>query len=145
MSKKLIVEFPIPNDPDKASITIQHLTPGEVADIEAQLDLVGMRLVESNNGTLLREGDLRKPQGDDRYLYAVKAVVNWKNIFDEDGKKPQACTPANVIKMCRSESILDVNEKGEPELISFGEFIGRCREKLTKQDKERREKIEKNS
>ena len=143
-SKEIIVDYPVPNDPDGGVVTVRHIPPGEVADIDAVVNHVEMRLVEGE-GKLLREGEIHLPKGDDRYLYAVKAVTGWKNFFEEDGKTERPCTPANIVDVCRSESVLIDVEDGTKKLVPFGEFIGMCREKLVALDRARREKIEKNS
>ena len=132
--------FPIPNDPDKGEITIKHLLPGEVTDIQEELAVLDMRLKEDGDGSLRREGEFKPVRGDKRYLWVTRSVTGWKNIQDAEGNE-RPCDEANIIEVCREGTVVD----DEGVEISFGEFVGRCRDKLTEQVKAAKEKAAKNS
>ncbi|MFP5223104.1 MAG: hypothetical protein ACLGSA_12510 [Acidobacteriota bacterium] len=132
--------FPIPNDPDKGEITLKHLLPGEVTDIQEELAGWDMRLKEDADGTLRKEGEFKFVRGEKRYLWVTGSLVGWKNVFDAEGND-RPCDEANIIAVCREGTVVD--EDGVE--ISFGEFVGRCRDKLTEQVRAAKEKAAKNS
>ena len=140
MKQTVACTFPIPNDPDKGEVTIKHLSPGEVDDLQEKVAGIAMRLREGEDGRLVREGDVKQLHGDERYIVVTSCVVGWKNVRDPDGVD-MACDYAGIIRACRESEIED--EEGK--IITFSEFVGRCRDKLAKQVNARQEAAAKNS
>lgn len=138
--KAITGSFPIPNDPDKGEITIKYLLPGEVLDIQEEIAVLDMRLKEDADGGMRREGEFRPVRGDKRYLWVTRSVVGWKRVYDAEGNE-RPCDEANIIAVCREGVVVD--EEGVE--IQFGEFVGRCRDKLNEQVKAAKEKAAKNS
>lgn len=127
LSKKITGVFPIPNDPDKGEVTIVHLMPGEVEDIQEAMKAFETVMRRGENGNMEPEMRQNTDLGDKRYLFVVKAVSDWKNIKDADGK-PMPCTEETKIEVARAAEI----EKENGEVVGFGVWINECRAELAK-------------
>jgi len=118
ISKTLERWFKIPQDPDNGEILIVHLRPGEVQEILT---------ANMTQEFIYEQGDerprmiQRQNPGSNRDKQILSAVRNWKNFYDEDGKKMK-CDEANVIKAIQK-------------IDGFVEFVSECREKLAKDAK----------
>ena len=85
--------FKVPGDDDNAEIKIRKLTPGELFAIyDATFEQV---ITYDTDG--MPEMKQVSNKDADRKLTATKAVVDWKNMFDEDGSL-MVCNPANIEK-----------------------------------------------
>ena len=129
--KKSTGWFPIPNDPDKGEIEIAHLTPGEIDDLQEEINAFEMVYRPDETGALAPEMRANKIKGDKRYLILCRALKSWKNFFDAEGK-PMVCNDENKIAVARADT-------------EFGRFVNECRIKLAEDVKERKEKAGKNS
>ena len=108
--------FPVPDDPDEASVLIKHLSPGEIQDIvddvmvqeiEYPLDDKGDRA----NPVVRQKNNRRK----DREKTILACVKGWKGFFD--GDKEMECTKENILRAIR-------------EIDGFSEFVAVCRTQL---------------
>lgn len=110
--------FPVPKDPDEASILIKHLSPGEIQDIvdKVMVQEIEYAMNESGDRTpILRQTNNR---GKDRQLTILACAKDWKKFYDSEGKA-LAFTEENVLLAIR-------------EINGFSEFVGECREQLDK-------------
>ena len=99
--------FPAPEDPDKAEVKIRHLTPGERQDISDQILSQDISYEQDAEGKLKPIMKSRTDSKADREKKLIARLVDWKNMFDEDGQ-PMECTPENIIKASRKiEGFLD--------------------------------------
>jgi len=116
--------FEIPQDEDKGKLLIKHLTPGEIQDIVDEVMVQEIVYEQPEEGEkpkgVMRQKNNRRL---DRERTVLESVVDWKNFFDQDGKK-MACDQANKLRAIRM-------------IDGFAEFVAGCREKLTEEiDKE---------
>lgn len=139
LSKKITLVFPIPNDPDKGEVTIIHLLPGKVEDIQETMKAFETVMKKGEGDKLEPELRQNSDLGDRRYLFVVEAIESWKNIKDEDGKD-LPCTEEAKIAVARAAEVK--NEKGER--VTFVAWVNECRSKLAEKVVADREAAEKN-
>lgn len=124
--------FTIPDeDPEKTEIKIKHLSPGELQDIMDSVIEQEIRYEPADESGKIKPIVLQKNDTKrDRELTLLKRVVDWKNIYDEDGN-PLECTPENIIRASR-------------EIEGFASFVNKKAEILAKDIKKEAEEQEKN-
>jgi hypothetical protein len=122
--------FEVPDDPDGAAVQIRQLTPGQRQDI---IDKAFVQQVTYHQGGDKKMKPIMTQKTDtrlDREQTIIKAVVDWKNFFDQDGAK-LPCNPENIVRAIR-------------EIDGFAEFVADCRARLYNDLAEEEEDLEKN-
>jgi len=105
--------FKVPDDPDNAEIKIKALSPGEgfrIYDAAFKQEIVYG--TDNEQPTIRQEIDKEA----DRMETAKAAVVDWKKVYDRDGK-PLDCTPENI-------------EKAVNGIDGFVAFVRECMQRL---------------
>jgi len=143
LSKRKTFVFPVPNDPDKGEVTLRHILPGEVEDIQEEIGAFETIMKTGEDGKLAPELRQNGSLGDKRYLFQQKAIESWKNIKDADGQDIP-CTPENIVLVCREAEIVVTRGGGVKETITFAAWVTECRADAAKQVKSAREASEKN-
>ena len=129
ISKKVERWFPAPEDPDKSEHLIRNLLPGEEEDIYIENS--------SQETKYIKKGDELEPEVYQKsnlnlisQIIRVKAIADWKNMYDENGNVLK-CTTENKIRALR-------------EIEGYKEFIDKCRAKLKADIKDEKAVLEKN-
>lgn len=117
ISKPIERWFDVPDDPDGARLKIRHLSPGEVADIVDQAVEQKIIYAQTEDGKMVPTYSSTTNRGLDRTMTMQKAVVDWENMFEADGKTKMECTPENVLRASR-------------EIGGFVAYVGQFRAKL---------------
>ena len=116
--------FEVPGDKEDGKVKIKHLAPGEIQDIVDEV-MVQEIIYEQPEGGEKPKGVVRQRNNRrlDREKTVLACVVEWKNFYDENGKK-MACDEANVLRAIRM-------------IDGFSEFVAECRNRLAAEvDKE---------
>jgi len=118
--------FDIPNDPDNGRLCIRQLTPGEISEIfDASMNQT-ISYVEKD-GKFEPNFQQTLDKKKDRELTISKILVNWQNMFDENG---------DVLEFSKENVIRAINE-----IQGFNELVGELRRKLDEEiSKEKKSK-----
>ncbi len=127
ISQRRTMWFDVPDDPLHGRVEIVHLEDGEVTEIREQV--WEMRNVFDADSPAGFKSEQRYNPALDRELTVCRAVGNWENFQDADGK-PMACTEGNKKQWSRVKW--------------FMEFVNECREQLAKLVREERKTAAKN-
>lgn len=125
--------FDFPNDPDKGAVKFKNLSPGEIDEIN---DESFKNNISYKPGG--KKGDLEPIIESKQYPKAFrqlpikKAIVDWKNFFEADGKTEMKCTPENI-------------ERAIQEIGGFKDWAVDCRGILAKDIAKEKEAQAKNS
>jgi len=122
--------FEIPGDPDGGRLKIRHLLPGERAEVWEKAFPQGVQYRPDEKGKMAPEFNMKPDRKYDREETAKRAVKDWENFFDADGKALE-CTPENVVRA--------VNE-----IEGFTLLVNTFREQLSEDIAKEREDQEKN-
>jgi hypothetical protein len=105
--------FKVPGDPDKAEIKIKALSPKERFRIYDAAFRQELYYEPGEDKPRIRQ---TTDKDEDRMLTAKTAIVDWKAVYDIDGKLMD-CTPENIASA--------VNE-----IDGFMSFVRECMNKL---------------
>lgn len=108
--------FEVPNDPDRASVKIKQLSPGEIQDIFDEVFVQKVVYSTDLNGKLVPKVSQKTNKAKDRQLTLTGAIVDWKNFFDSEGRHLD-CNNKNIMRAAR-------------EITGFAEMILEFRKKL---------------
>lgn len=122
--------FPAVDDPDESEHLIRHLTPGEEEDVYAENSSQETRYTQNDKDEIVPEIIQKSNIGSITNSTRAKAIVDWKNMFDENGDLMD-CTEENKSRALR-------------EIEGYREFIDDCRVRLKKDIKEEKAVLEKN-
>ena len=122
--------FKMPGDPDEGEVKIKHLSPGERQDIFDKVFLQEIEYETGEQGKMIPKMKQVTDRKTDREQTLVRAVKDWKNFFDEDGK-PLECNEKNIIRASR-------------EIEGFAEFVAECRQTMDEHIFEEEKELEKN-
>lgn len=128
--KKITATFPIPNDPDKGEITLRHISPGEMEDIQGEMGIFETIMKPDDDGKMSPEIRQNTGIGDKRYLLQVRSIDSWRNVRGEDGKD-LPCTPENIIVVCREVEVM----RDDGAFIGLPVWLHECRVKLAEKVK----------
>ena len=120
----------MPGDPDEGEVKIKHLSPGERQDIFDKVFLQEIEYETGEQGKMIPKMKQVTDRKKDREQTLVRAVKDWKNFFDEDGK-PLECNEKNIIRASR-------------EIEGFAEFVAECRQTMDEHIFEEEKELEKN-
>lgn len=135
LTTAVIRNFQIPNDPDKASLKIKHLKPGEIQKIEAEfIDWVGKA---SSNDSFVTEMKLN-PTMQARAI-RIASIVGWKGFRGLQDEVLE-CDRANINLYLDEDPILGEGEEAK----TFSAWVDHFRKILADEDKEKQEVVEKN-
>ena len=100
ISKPTTRKFYFVDDPDKASITIRSLLPGERTDIRDQVFTQEIEYRPGDSGIPLPVLRQTSDNKADREKTFNARIVDWENVFDESGK-PLEFNEENLIRAMR--------------------------------------------
>lgn len=108
--------FPVENDPDEARIKIKNLSPGEISDIFDAVIVQTAEYKANEKGKLEPVFSQTTDKKTDREMTLIKAIVDWENLFEEDGETPMECNEDNIIRASReitgfNEQVTDMRER----------------------------------
>ncbi|MGB3212445.1 MAG: hypothetical protein WBB19_17225 [Desulforhopalus sp.] len=89
-TEKITMWFDYPDDPDKGRVEITNLTEEDVAEITAA-SITTRTIYDNDRGKPVQE--IISDTLIDRQETVCRAVKNWENFFDPDGKAME-CTDA---------------------------------------------------
>jgi len=116
ISKTTDRKFFVPEDPDKAWITIRQLLPGEIQDIFDQVFIQKIDYEKGKKGKMEPKFSQKTNKKLDRELTLQTVITGWGEFYDLDGQKMK-CTHENIIKASRK-------------IDGFNEFFNECRETM---------------
>ena len=131
IAPQITAVFPVPNDPDKAEVTIIHLTPGQIEDVNEKMAAF-KTIIKRTGDTMEPEIHQNSSLGDRRYLFTVESIKSWSGFKDAKGKD-MPCDYKSKIAMARAADVVVTRDDGIKERISFSNWIAECRAELAKQ------------
>jgi len=143
IGKKITRVFPIPNDPDKGEVTIVHLLPGEVEDLQEKMKAFETVMRRNDKGDLEPEMRQNSDLGNTRYLFVQAAVTDWKNFKFEKGEM-MPCNEDTKLRVSREVEIEVTRKDGKTEILGFPAWVNECRIELGKIVRGNKEAAEKN-
>jgi hypothetical protein len=132
LSAKVERQFSIPGDPDKASLKIRHLKPGEIQRIESDTtEWLGKS--SGDGGTFSTELKFN-PTAQLRAL-RVASVVGWKG-FRGLSDEPLECNRANLGLYLDEDPVLGEGEEAQPLSAWIDKFRKTLSDELVAQEEE---------
>ena len=80
--------FDLPKDSDNAAFEIKHLRAGEISKITEATAKRRFEFRKMENGEMVPVPIMETDGAKERELMVIEAVVDWKNILDQDGTPP---------------------------------------------------------
>lgn len=128
--------FTLEADPDKSSFEIKHLRSGEINQIVEKTYKQRFEFrKDEETDEMIPVPMLEVSKLEEKSLTIIEAVLNWKNVFDEEGV-PLDCTTANKERFCK--------ELSESDFVVFSSFIQDSRKTLADQIDKENKATEKN-
>ena len=125
--KDITGTFPVPDDPDGATVNIRLLKPGERTEIFDQSQNVEYKVEDQN-----MVPSVKYKATLERELKYLKVLTGWGNVFeDEEGKVPLPCNDETKRRMAH-------NVEG------FQAFVLKCHDQLAEDHRAKTEHLEKN-
>lgn len=131
IGKEITAVFPVPNDPDGAEVTIIHLNPGQVEDIQERMKAY-KTVMRRHGNTLEPEIEQNSDLGDKRYMFVVESIKDWKNFKDAKGKD-LPCDSRTKIAVSRATEVTVTRDGDRKEVVAFPSWISECRSALAEQ------------
>ena len=130
LSAAIKKKFSIPGDEDKTTLTIYHLKPGEIQQIESE---TSKWIGESVNDQF--QSKLEYQPTTQLRKFRLVALVGWSGFYDEDGVDVD-CNTRNKERFFKEDPILGEGEDAKPLSLWIDQFRKELADSLRPQEEE---------